>query len=109
MTLGRRQLIGYALATPMALALGPAQAADRQTIEREMVTTWYRLVLELVRHTATQSPPVASRAFAYIGIAAHEALATGNVSLVSLAGPTPVSTAERPATWARSRTIRSAT
>jgi len=86
MTLGRRQLIGYALATPMALALGPAQAADRQTIEREMVTTWYRLVLELVRHTATQSPPVASRAFAYIGIAAHEALATGNVSLVSLAG-----------------------
>ncbi len=29
--------------------------------------TWYRLVLELVRHTPTYSPPVASRSFAYTG------------------------------------------
>jgi hypothetical protein len=82
MHLHRRHL----LALPLALAARPLWAADRQEIERDMVTTWYRLVLELVRHTATYSPPVASRAFAYIGVAAHEALATGNPALVSLAG-----------------------
>lgn len=82
MKLHRRQL----LALPLALVARPLWAADRQEIERDMVTTWYRLVLELVRHTATYSPPVASRAFAYIGIAAHEALATGNPALRSLAG-----------------------
>ena len=86
MILRRRQLIGYSLAAPMALALRPALAADRQAVERETITTWYNLILELVRHTATYSPPVASRAFAYIGVAAHEALATGNPALVSLAG-----------------------
>ncbi|WP_309664614.1 vanadium-dependent haloperoxidase [Tabrizicola sp.] len=83
------------LALSLAMAALPAWAADRQVIERDVVTTWYRLVLELVRHTATYSPPVASRAFAYIGIAAHESLASGNRNLVSLAGqlnglqPTP--------------------
>ncbi len=82
MNLHRRHL----LALPLALVARPLWAADRQEIERDMVTTWYRLVLELVRHTATYSPPVASRAFAYIGIAAHEALATGNADLLSLAG-----------------------
>ncbi len=82
MHLHRRHL----LALPLVLAAKPLWAADRQGIERDMVTTWYRLVLELVRHTATYSPPVASRAFAYIGIAAHEALVTGNPALVSLAG-----------------------
>ena len=78
MPLHRRHL----LALPLLLAARPLWAADRSGIERDMVTTWYRLVLERVRHTATYSPPVAARAFAYIGIAAHEALATGNPALV---------------------------
>ena len=82
----RRQLLGFTLAAPFALTLRPALAADRADIERDMVTTWYKLVLELVRHTATYSPPVASRAFAYIGVAAYEALATANPAMVSLAG-----------------------
>lgn len=82
MKLHRRHL----LALPLALAARPLWAADRQDIERDMVITWYRLVLELVRHTATYSPPVAARAFAYIGVAAHEALASGNPALLSLAG-----------------------
>lgn len=47
---------------------------------------WYRLLLELIRHTATYSPPVAARSFAYLGITAFEALATGNAALRSLAG-----------------------
>ncbi len=86
MKLRRRQVLGLSIAAPLAFGLDPAFAADRQAVERETITTWYNLILELVRHTATYSPPVASRAFAYIGIAAHEALATGNPAMVSLAG-----------------------
>jgi hypothetical protein len=47
---------------------------------------WYGLVLELVRHTPTYSPPVASRSFAYLGVTAFESLASGSPDLVSLAG-----------------------
>jgi hypothetical protein len=46
----------------------------------------YRLVLDLVRHTPTYSPPVASRAFAYFGVIAYEATASGREDLVTLAG-----------------------
>ncbi len=47
---------------------------------------WYGLVLELVRHTATYTPPVAARALAYLGVTAYEATASGSTDLVSLAG-----------------------
>ncbi len=48
--------------------------------------SWYVHVLELVRHTATYTPPVASRAFAYLGVTAWEATASGDDHLKSLAG-----------------------
>lgn len=51
-----------------------------------VLQNWYRLVLELVRHTPTYSPPVASRSFAYLGITAYEATASGNDGMVTLAG-----------------------
>ncbi|WP_377295010.1 vanadium-dependent haloperoxidase [Rhizobium sp. SG2393] len=62
-----------------------AQADDRLAA-RDVILTWYRLVLELVRHTPTYSPPVASRAFAYLGVTGWEALAGTTPGLVSLAG-----------------------
>jgi hypothetical protein len=43
----------------------------------QVLHDWYRMVLELVRHTPTYSPPVASRAFAYLGVTAYEAMADG--------------------------------
>ena len=46
-------------------------------------TSWS---LELVRHTPTYSPPVASRSFAYLGVTAFEAVATGSSEMQSLAG-----------------------
>lgn len=76
----------HILALPLALMARPLGAAPRPEVERDVVVTWYRLILELVRHTATYSPPVASRAFAYIGVTAHEAMASGNPALRSLAG-----------------------
>jgi len=51
-----------------------------------VLRNWYRLVLELVRHTATYSPPVASRSFAYLGITVHEVMAASNPFLRTLAG-----------------------
>jgi membrane-associated phospholipid phosphatase len=82
MQLGRRQFLGLTL----ALVAGPAHAADRSALCQEVLLTWYRLVLELVRHTATYSPPVASRAFAYVGTIAHESHVGLIPGVVSLAG-----------------------
>ncbi len=82
MNLHRRQI----LALPLLALARPAFAADRSDISRQVLLTWHKLVLELVRHTATYMPPVAARGFAYIGITAHEALASGNPALRSLAG-----------------------
>ena len=47
---------------------------------------WYGLMLELVRHTPTFSPPVASRSFAYIGVTIYEDVASGRSDMRSLAG-----------------------
>ena len=79
----RTALMGAAAA--IALGALPARAAapdDGGMILRR----WYHLVLRLVRHTPTYSPPVASRSFAYLGVAAYQAVASGSTSLVSLEG-----------------------
>lgn len=70
------------LAACVAVLAGPVAAAAPEAV----IADWYRLMLELVRHTATYSPPVASRSFAYVGVTIHEAQVTGNPALVSLAG-----------------------
>ena len=66
-----------------APSIAPAQTANSP---QDTLATWYRLTLELVRHTPTYTPPVASRSFAYIGIAAYEAVASGVPNMRSLAG-----------------------
>lgn len=86
MSIDRRRVLGLTVAAPFALALKPALAADRADVSRKVLLTWHKLILELVRHTATYVPPVAARAFGYVGITAHEALAGGNPALSSLAG-----------------------
>jgi hypothetical protein len=63
-------------------AIKPPSAKDPAAALR----SWYGLVIELVRHTATYSPPVASRAFAYVGVTAWEATVSGNPRLTTLAG-----------------------
>jgi membrane-associated phospholipid phosphatase len=47
---------------------------------------WYALTLNLVRHTATYSPPVASRTFGYLGVTLFEIAAARGQKLRSLAG-----------------------
>lgn len=77
----RRHLIGLGLSF---VSSHPALAARPET--GKVLTDWYALMLELVRHTPTYSPPVASRTFAYVGIAGYEAVASLTPSLQSLAG-----------------------
>ncbi len=74
-----------ALASASAFVSGLPQAVQASAAPQDVVQTWYRLVLELVRHTATYSPPVASRAFGYLGVAGYEAVASG-LGAASLAG-----------------------
>ena len=64
-------------------AAAPAVADDNRT---EVLGNWYRMILELVRHTPTYTPPVASRSFAYTALVAYEATASGDGALRSLAG-----------------------
>jgi hypothetical protein len=73
---------GLALAVPFALA---QESGSRPTPE-SVLSQRYRLVLDLVRHTATYSPPVASRAFAYLSVIGYEATASGRNDLATLAG-----------------------
>ncbi|MGB4826619.1 MAG: vanadium-dependent haloperoxidase [Paracoccaceae bacterium] len=70
----------------LALTALPASARDAEALKRDVLFGWYDLVLELVRHTPTYSPPVASRAFAYVGVIAHEAQAALDPQAQSLAG-----------------------
>jgi hypothetical protein len=72
------------VAAVIGLAALPARADP--AAEVRVIQSWYRLILELVRHTPTYSPPVASRSFAYLGVTAFEAKASGDAALVSLEG-----------------------
>jgi hypothetical protein len=85
MTLTLKQPLAVACLTLALLLAAPAARAEAPTA-REVMRTWYRLVLELVRHTPTYSPPVASRAFGYLGVTAHEVAASGSPDLMTLAG-----------------------
>ncbi len=66
----RSVLAGFAA----ALALPRGAFAAEGAGAAGAVHDWFRLILELVRHTPTLTPPVSSRAFAYLGVALWEAL-----------------------------------
>ena len=74
------------LAVAAAIALGPGLAFAAAPTPNEVLQDWYKMVLELTRHTATMSPPVASRAYGYIGVTAYEIVASGSDKLQTLAG-----------------------
>lgn len=71
------------LALALSLGAPTAQAAD---LREQVLHDWYRMILELVRHTPTYTPPVAARSFAYTAIIAYEATASGTDTLETLAG-----------------------
>ncbi len=80
----KRQFIA-AIAAAGLLSLAPV-AAFANPSPQEVQLTWTNMVLLLTRHTPTYTPPVASRTFAYLSIAAYEAVAAGSSDLQSVAG-----------------------
>ncbi len=87
--MGERQLkcLRFVIATLSVLASVLAWSGFAQAeMSEDILGKWYGLVLQLVRHTPTYSPPVASRAFAYLGVTAFEASAAGNATTRSLVG-----------------------
>jgi hypothetical protein len=79
-------LMAVVVATAWFGAFGAMGAQPANTRAEEVLSSWYGLVLELVRHTPTYTPPVASRSLAYLGVTAFESVATGSTELQSLAG-----------------------
>ena len=73
------------VAVAIVMWLGAAAQANAEKPE-VVLAKWYQLGLELVWHTPTYSPPVASRSFAYLGVTAFEAVASGSSHLQTLAG-----------------------
>lgn len=82
----RREFLTSGVALALLAGTGTALADGRTDVAGKALDTWYRLGLELIRHTPTMTPPVASRALAYMGVASFEALASGDKGLVSLVG-----------------------
>jgi hypothetical protein len=74
--------LGALSAPPAGARSLPAAAA----YGAEVPAAWFALALDLVRTTPGFSPPVASRAFGYAGVALREALAPGLADRRSLAG-----------------------
>jgi hypothetical protein len=93
--LSRKALLaGAAAAAGSALAAGafPSRVLaapawpSASAYTAEVPLRWFDLALELVRTTPGFSPPVASRAFGYAGVALYEALTPGMPGRRSLAG-----------------------
>lgn len=79
-------LARLACAFALSFIVTAALADARSDAAEKVLDFRYRLVLELVRHTPTYTPPVASRTLAYLGVASYEAVAGGSDRMRSLAG-----------------------
>lgn len=79
--------LGRALCAAFALLLCLAARAQPATAYGAGVATeWFALALQIVQQTPGFSPPVASRALAYLGIALYESVVPGLPQPQSLAG-----------------------
>jgi hypothetical protein len=79
--IGRRELLLGSAAAVAAPSIARSAGADGAA----QVLGFCRLLLQLVRHTATYSPPVAARSFALLGIGLWETVAAAR-GATSLAG-----------------------
>src|SRR5262249_46873248 len=81
-----RHSLAVALAVLLASLTVSVTEAQAGAMAQAVLRGWYDMALALTRHTATFSPPVASRAYGYIGVTAFEAVASGSGRLQTLAG-----------------------
>jgi hypothetical protein len=95
-TITRRRFLrtigGVTGAVTGAASLSPAVALNRawsppaERFDAEVPTAWFDLALRLITTTAGFTPPVASRALAYAGIALYESVVPGMPGHQSLEG-----------------------
>jgi hypothetical protein len=91
----REFLRGASLAMAGLMLPAPWAAGPRPTprpaseYDADVALTWFDLSLHLVRTTPGYSPPVASRAFAYLGLALYEAVVNGMPGFRSLGAQLP--------------------
>ena len=64
----------------------PASARPTSAYSASVATEWFSLALQLTQQTPGFSPPVASRAMAYLGLALYESVVPGMADNISLAG-----------------------
>jgi PAP2 superfamily len=67
-------------------ATAPPAARPAADHSANVATEWFMLALQLTQQTPGFSPPVASRALAYLGLALYESVAPGIPNSASLAG-----------------------
>jgi hypothetical protein len=70
----------------VAVASPSPPVAPPAAFSAEIAARWFETVLDLVRTTPGFSPPVAARAFGYLGVTLYEALVPGMTGYRSLAG-----------------------
>ena len=67
----------------MDAAYTPASADE---IDSKVAVEWFRLLVRLAKSTPGFSPPVAARAYGYMGVTLYEAVMPGMPGYQSLAG-----------------------
>ena len=74
--------------TPAMVMQTPAVVAAKPTsaYSSAVATEWFQLALLIIQQTPGFSPPVASRALAYLGLTLYESMAPGMPQNISLAG-----------------------
>jgi PAP2 superfamily len=79
--------LGALGAATRAVAQTPTAAArPTEAYSAEVATEWFGLALQLTQQTPGMSPPVASRALAYLGLTLYESVVAGMPGHRSLAG-----------------------
>jgi len=68
---------GWGLASADAGAQGTVAAPPASAFSAQVATDWFSLALQLTQQTPGFSPPVAARAFAYLGLALYESTVPG--------------------------------
>ena len=75
-----------ALFATFSIAQSHKSNAPSRRLQHAVATEWMSLSLSLAQQTPGFSPPVAARAFGYLGVTAYESIVAGMPGYTSLAG-----------------------
>jgi len=79
-------LCGIGIAGPVMAQTPPNPSLPAETYSAEVATEWFALAQQLTQQTPGMSPPVASRALAYLSLTLYESVVAGMPGHRSLAG-----------------------